>query len=120
MHAKSFIIGLEDYSISDIVSCVQEHLNHLNDHFILESLDFSIKTITPFGSRTKKESRDDSDLDIRIEYTGSAREDDLFNALNSTDNALHIEDIVVDFFPCRVSEINILEQRRCQALTFIC
>jgi len=99
--------GLEDYSLKDIQAVVLSHINHLRESFHFEDLDFSIKAIVPFGSRVTGFSSRKSDLDIKIEYTGTARGDDLFNALNDKKTSLRIENIRVDFFPEKHRSINL-------------
>ena len=40
-----------------------------------------------------------ADRDVKIEYAGNAREDDMLNALNDKKTSLKIENIRVDFYP---------------------
>jgi len=96
------IQGLEDYSLKDIQSIVLSHIDYLRESFHFEDLDFSIKAIIPFGSRVTGFSSKKSDLDVKIEYTGNAREDDLLNALNDKKTSLRIENIIVDFYPEKI------------------
>jgi predicted nucleotidyltransferase len=65
--------------------------------YVLEKIDIDIIDIELYGSRTKEAAREDSDLDILLEYKGNIREDDLFNILN--DDPLYIDDIKVDINP---------------------
>lgn len=65
--------------------------------YVLDKIDIDIIDIELYGSRTKKTAREDSDLDILLEYKGNIREDDLFNILN--DDTLYIDDIKVDINP---------------------
>lgn len=65
--------------------------------YVLDKIDIEIIDIELYGSRTKEAAREDSDLDILLEYKGNIREDDLFNILN--DNPLYIDDIKVDINP---------------------
>ncbi len=96
------IQGLEDYCLKDIQTIALSHINHLRESFHFEDLDFSIKAIVPFGSRVTGLSNKKSDLDVKIEYTGTAREDDLLNALNDKKTSLRIENIRVDFYPEKI------------------
>lgn len=91
--------GLEDYRLRDIQNVVLSHVNYLKENFHFEDLNFSIKAIIPFGSRVNGFSSKKSDLDVKIVYTGDAREDDLFNALNDRKTSLKIENIKIDFYP---------------------
>ena len=101
------IQGLEDYCLRDIQTIVLSHINHLRESFYFEDLDFSIKAIVPFGSRVTGHSNKKSDLDVKIEYTGNAREDDMLNALNDKKTSLKIENIRVDFYPEKYRSINL-------------
>ena len=65
--------------------------------YVLDKIDIDIIDIELYGSRTKETAREDSDLDILLEYKGNIREDDLFNILN--DDPLYIDDIKVDINP---------------------
>ena len=65
--------------------------------YVLDKIDIEIIDIELYGSRTKEAAREDSDLDILLEYKGNIREDDLFNILN--DDPLYIDDIKVDINP---------------------
>ena len=96
------IQGLEDYCLKDIQTVVLSHIDNLRESFHFEYLNFSIKAIVPFGSRVTGFSSKKSDLDVKIEYTGNAREDDLFNALNDKDAVFEIENIRVDFYPEKI------------------
>jgi predicted nucleotidyltransferase len=65
--------------------------------YVLDKIDIEIIDIELYGSRTKEAAREDSDLDILLEYKGNIREDDLFNILN--EDPLYIDDIKVDINP---------------------
>lgn len=54
------------------------------------------------GSRAFGMAREDSDLDILLEYEGDVKEDEVFNALNA--EPLELMGIKVDFFPIRSQE----------------
>jgi predicted nucleotidyltransferase len=65
--------------------------------------DLNIVSVTMFGSRANGTNREDSDLDIKVCYTGNIKEDNLFNILNTFDDEkLYIDGIEVDFFPERM------------------
>lgn len=98
------IQGLEDYNLEQVNNIILFHFHYLRENLILEDLDFSIKEIIPFGSRVFGTSNENSDLDVKIKYTGSAHEDDLFNALNDRHARLKIENVIVDFFPERIQK----------------
>ena len=81
---------LEDYDVNEIKNIVKDYIKYKIEDIII--IDIQI-----YGSRTKEAAREDSDLDILLEYKGNIREDDLFNILN--DDPLYIDDIKVDINP---------------------
>ncbi len=89
------IQGLESYSrkeIKDITTdYIQEKLEK-NDLYDVEINDLEI-----IGSRNRGTAKENSDLDIVVEYTGDIREDDLFNILN--EEPMYIDGIQVDINP---------------------
>lgn len=60
--------------------------------------DFRVTGIRIIGSRASGTAREDSDLDVLVEYEGDISEDSLFNALNGEDG-LEIDGIKVDINP---------------------
>ena len=100
------IAGLENYSREEIESIVNDYINQQLSEATEE--EFTVKSITPIGSRTNGTSLPDSDFDVLVEYEGSMREDDAFNALHGDnplgEDMLEIEGIKVDLFPIRAEE----------------
>ena len=47
-----------------------------------DATEFTYVGIRAYGSRVSGRATEDSDLDILVEYEGSAREDDIFNVLH--------------------------------------
>lgn len=47
-----------------------------------DATEFSYVGIRAYGSRVSGKATEESDLDILVEYEGSAREDDIFNLLH--------------------------------------
>ena len=93
------IQGLESYDTKDIRAYVQNSVQEVLDIEYPEE-DIYIKQITIIGSRTRGEGREDSDLDILLEYGGDdVREDDLFNVLNNEENKIMLEGIEFDINP---------------------
>lgn len=97
------IQGLEGYKEKDITDLVEQHFKD-----VLEGEDAQIVGMKVIGSRTTGKAREDSDLDVLLEYTGKAREDDLFNALN--EEPLVIEGITVDINPITKGKSGTIEQ----------
>ncbi len=96
------VIGLSHYSEKEIQEIILFHVQTLEENFHFEDLDFSMQGVQFFGSRIFGTPRKKSDLDVKIEYTGTGREDDLFNTLNNKNVKLYIEGIKVDFSPERL------------------
>ena len=95
---KQQIQGLPGYTQEDIINNIlKPYLDELESEE-----DFRVKNITIIGSRTRGTAKKNSDLDILVEYEGTMREDDAFNALHY--DPIYIEDIPVDINPIRKEE----------------
>lgn len=88
--------GLEDYSEAEIKDIVR---NYIDEVIIDNSLDVEIVDMAIYGSRNRGDAREDSDLDVVVEYRGKEREDDLFNILNDAETQLEIGGVKVDINP---------------------
>lgn len=95
------IQGLENYSRGLIKEMVREHVARVlaDAGFDVEVLDIEIH-----GSRARGDAKNESDLDVVVEYKGAEKEDGLFNVLNDEDDALFIDGIKVDINPIRAEE----------------
>lgn len=103
----SQIQGLQGYSRDKIKNIVKDYVDQkLSD----ADADAKIKGVEIHGSRNRGDAREDSDLDVVIEYEGDIREDDMFNLLNDDEDALSIEDIRVDINPIREQETGTLDK----------
>ena len=90
------IQGLEGYSIEDIKALVREHI--VEQFADLMDYDVYVKDITIIGSRTRGEAREDSDLDILLEYGGQSwKEDAMHSLLHAV--PMSIDGITVDIIP---------------------
>ena len=94
---SEIIQGLPGYSREDIIQILRPALAELE-----AEEDFRVKEVTVIGSRTRNQAKPDSDLDILVEYEGTMREDDAFNALNA--EPIYIEGIQIDINPIRREE----------------
>lgn len=97
------IQGLENISVDEIYSIVSNYFYKTINYY---NFDAKIKNMAIVGSRNRNTAKDDSDLDIVIEYSGSEREDDMFNILNSEDEEngfFEINGIRVDINPIKTS-----------------
>ncbi|MBQ8952420.1 MAG: DEAD/DEAH box helicase family protein [Eubacterium sp.] len=68
--------------------------------------DINIEKIAIYGSRSRGLEREDSDLDIVVQYEGDIKESEVFNLLNASDNV--ISGIKVDFNPIREEESGLI------------
>lgn len=89
---KLSIFGLEHYYKVEIEHEILSHIEGM-----LDGLDVQLNKVAIIGSRMNGNHRDESDLDIAVEYSGEEREDDVFN--NLMEEELYIEGIKVDFLP---------------------
>ena len=93
--------GLESHTRDEIKDIVREYVSSI----ISESgLDAEVVDIEIHGSRNRGDAKEDSDLDVVVEYHGKSREDDMFNALNDETNPLEIEGVRIDINPIRPEE----------------
>jgi len=79
---------------SDIYRIMEEN-NVVEDEFSLEDIKF-------YGSYSKGKNKEGSDLDVIVQYSGSMREDDVFNLLH--DEELYFYDnndnkVIIDINP---------------------
>ncbi len=104
---ESNIQGLESYSEDELRVIVEEHVRSA---IADADMDAEITGIRFIGSRTTGTARADSDLDVLVEYQGTAREDSLFNVLNDEDNRLVIDGITVDINPITPGKSGTIEE----------
>lgn len=96
------IQGLEVYSEDEILDIVKSHINSLLINEDVFPEEFTIVDLAAYGSRRRHTAKENSDLDIVVEYTGTMREDDAFNLLNREN--LQIEGIKVDINPIKAEK----------------
>ena len=75
--------------------------------------EFDFVDLCAYGSRINGRAKKDSDLDILLEYKGSAREDTVFNVLHDT--PIYLQGIVVDINPIKEECSGTIEEylKRC-------
>jgi len=95
----SNIQGLDLYSYEEIVNLVRDFINDKLEDNGYFSDDIIVKDIKLHGSRLRGQARDDSDLDVVVQYDGDIREDDFFDMLN--DDPLYIDNVAVDINPIK-------------------
>lgn len=89
---------VQDYTDEELYTIIEDYINEKLEENDIYDLDIiGIKLV---GSRTKGTAREDSDLDVLIEYGNDEyREDDIFNILNDEYERLYIGNIPVDINP---------------------
>ena len=96
--------SLDGQSADDIEKTVYAYVQSQIDEY---GLDAQIIDVVVSGSRCRGIEQENSDLDVVVEYTGSTREDDLFNMLH--EDSIYIAGIQVDINPITESRTGTLE-----------
>ena len=96
--------SLDGQSAEDIEKTVYAYVQSQIDEY---GLDAEIVDVVVAGSRCRGIEQENSDLDVVVEYTGSTREDDLFNMLH--EDSIYIAGIQVDINPITESRTGTLE-----------
>ena len=94
----SDIQGFENYSVVELTDIVEDYCREIIEN---DNLDAKIIDTFIHGSRVRGTSEEDSDLDVVVFYTGSIKEDSLFNILHEEEFVL--ENVIVDINPVYVS-----------------
>ena len=96
--------SLDGQSAEDIEKTVYAYVQSQIDEY---GLDAKIVDVVVAGSRCRGMEQENSDLDVLVEYTGSTREDDLFNMLH--EDSIYIAGIKVDINPITEGRTGTLE-----------
>ena len=96
--------SLDGQSAEDIEKTVYAYVQSQIDEY---GLDVKIVDVVVAGSRCRGMEQKNSDLDVVVEYTGSTREDDLFNMLH--EDSIYIAGIRVDINPITEGRTGTLE-----------
>lgn len=107
-HPSSNVIqGLEDITVEDFLEGVRGDIESiLSDNDLSDIV--TIKGLALHGSRMRGDAREDSDIDVVVEYEGDISEDGLFNILSDAD--LAVNGIPVDINPITKGKSGTLEQ----------
>ena len=100
------IQGIEGYDEAEILDAVRGDIEMKLEDAGIDGV--TIKGMALHGSRMRGDAREDSDLDVVVEYDGDISEDGLFNILN--DDPTTIEGITVDINPITKGKSGTLEQ----------
>lgn len=96
--------SLDGQSADDIEKTVYAYVQSQIDEY---GLDAEIVDVVVAGNRCRGIEQENSDLDVVVEYTGSTREDDLFNMLH--EDSIYIAGIKVDINPITEGRTGTLE-----------
>ena len=103
----SSIQGLDGMTEEEVLDSLKYDINDiLQDNDLSETV--TIKGMSLNGSRLRGDAKEDSDLDVVVEYEGDISEDGLFNILNG--EGLKINGITIDFNPITKGKSGTLEQ----------
>lgn len=103
---SSSIQGIEGYDADEVLNAVRGDIEMKLEDAGIEGV--SIKGMALHGSRMRGDAREDSDLDVVVEYEGDFSEDGLFNILNEVPTT--IEGITVDINPITKGKSGTLEE----------
>ena len=95
------IKGLEEFSEADIRIMIADYIDDILASSDITEKEFKYLDMKLVGSRINDNSREDSDLDVILFYSGTMREDSAFNLFNDDAYRLHINEIVVDINPIK-------------------
>lgn len=103
---KEEIQGLDGYTKQEVLDAVRGDIeSRIND----ADIDgITIKGMDLHGSRMRGDAREDSDLDVVMEYDGDISEDGLFNIIN--EEPIEIGGVKVDVNPIKKGKSGTLEQ----------
>ena len=96
--------SLDGQSADDIEKMVYAYVQSQIDEY---GLDAEIVDVVVAGGRCRGIEKENSDLDVVVEYIGSTREDDLFNLLH--EDSIYIAGIQVDINPITEGKTGTLE-----------
>lgn len=100
-----------DYTVSEIEFII---IDYVNEVLLLADLseEVVVKGVKLYGSRTRDDYIESSDLDVLIEYEGDLKEYIFYNMLNVEDDEgpLLLNNIKVDFNPIRPEESGTIEE----------
>ena len=100
------IQGLDGYTEQDVLDGVRGDIEAKLEEADVD--DVTIKGMALHGSRMRGDARDDSDLDVVIEYEGNWSEDSLFDLLN--EEPVYFDGVKVDINPITRGKSGTLEQ----------
>ena len=105
---------------SEIKDIVRVHIKSaLSDNNIGED-EYEIIDIAVVGSRSRGKGREDSDLDVVVEYKGKLREDNMFNMLNDEPlGVLYFNGVRVDINPITEGKSGTLKQWMKRSETYV-
>lgn len=95
-----------DYTIAEVEDMAGRMIRNILDENGYEGVE--IVGVKVIGSRTRNEAREDSDLDVLVEYKGDATEDGLFNLFN--ESKIVLDGVKIDVNPITRGKSGTIEQ----------
>lgn len=106
--------SLNNMSRADIEETVLAYAQNMVDE---GGYDVQVMAARVYGSRTAGIEREDSDVDVVIEFRGDMREDDLFNMLH--EDGISIGGMVVDINPITADKSGTIEEYLARANEYL-
>lgn len=111
---EELFYSLHGQSAEDIEKTVYAYVQSQIDEY---GLDAEIVDVIVVRSRCRGIERENSDLDVVVEYTGTTREDDFFNMLH--EDSIYIAGIQVDINPITEGKTRTLETYLSEVETYL-
>lgn len=87
---------------------IVDYIQGVIDEAQYDETEYSFVDICLYGSRLNGNFTCDSDLDVLVEYRGTAREDDIFNLLHSQDYFLN--GMLLDINPIKADKSGTIQE----------
>ncbi len=93
---------------------VQQHIKEIVEEYGLSESEFNVQDVRLYGSYSTAQNKDTSDLDVLVQYSGSFREDDMFNIFHEepmTFSDKNGKEVVVDINPINVDKSGTIDEK---------
>ena len=105
--------GVEKLDVGVDIDKVRDWILDTVEDAGYDATEFSYVGIRAYGSRVSGKATEDSDLDVLVEYEGSAREDTIFNILHTEEQRMN--GVLIDVNPIKAECSGTIEEylQRC-------
>ncbi len=105
--------GVEKLDVGVDIDKVRDWILDTVEDAGYDATEFSYVGIRAYGSRVSGKATEDSDLDVLVEYEGSAREDTIFNILHAEEQRMN--GVLIDVNPIKAECSGTIEEylQRC-------